>query len=159
MIYNNKVMCTSGGQYLAGLQRKMKQSWLELARVYVTMTDHHWECFDVLATQIQDCLWQLWNVLPDNECVCAKSLWSCLTLCNPMDCSLPGSSVHGIVQARILEWVAMPSSKGSFWPRNQMLISYISCIGRQGGVLSTTNLGNPGFYKLGSPVIVWVVVV
>ena len=34
---------------------------------------------------------------------------SCLTLCNPMDCSLPGSSVHGILQARILEWVAIPS--------------------------------------------------
>ena len=38
----------------------------------------------------------------------------CLTLCDPMDCSPPGSSVHGILQARILEWVAMPSSRGSF---------------------------------------------
>ena len=38
---------------------------------------------------------------------------SCLTLCNPMNCSLPGSSVHGILQARILEWIAMPSSRGS----------------------------------------------
>ena len=38
---------------------------------------------------------------------------SCLTLCNPMDCSLPGSSVHGIFQARILEWVVISSSKGS----------------------------------------------
>ena len=38
----------------------------------------------------------------------AKSLQSCLTLCNPMDCSLPGSSAHGILQARILEWAAMP---------------------------------------------------
>ena len=36
---------------------------------------------------------------------------SCLTLCDPMDCSLPGSSVHGILQARILEWVAVPFSK------------------------------------------------
>ena len=43
----------------------------------------------------------------------AKSLQSCLTLCNPMDCSLPGSSVHGILQARILEWVAFPFSRGS----------------------------------------------
>ena len=40
--------------------------------------------------------------------MCAKSLQSCLTLCHPMDCSLPGSSVHGILQARILEWVAYP---------------------------------------------------
>ena len=38
---------------------------------------------------------------------------SCPTLCNPVDCSLPGSPVHGILQARILEWVAMPSSPGS----------------------------------------------
>ena len=42
----------------------------------------------------------------------------CPTLCNPMDCSPLGSSVNGISQARILEWVAMPSSKGSFWPRD-----------------------------------------
>ena len=44
----------------------------------------------------------------------AKSLWSCPTLCNPMDCSSLGSSVHGILQARILEWDAMPSSRESF---------------------------------------------
>ena len=46
-------------------------------------------------------------------CVCAKSFQSCLTLRDPMDGSLPGSSVHGILWARILEWVAMPSSRGS----------------------------------------------
>ena len=40
------------------------------------------------------------------------------TLCDPLDCSPPGSSVHGILQARILQWVAMPSSKGSFQPRD-----------------------------------------
>ena len=38
--------------------------------------------------------------------------------CDPMDCSPPGSSVHGILQARILEWVAMPSSRRSSWPRD-----------------------------------------
>ena len=43
----------------------------------------------------------------------AKLLQSCQTLCNPMDCSLSGSSVHGIFQVRILEWVAMPSSRGT----------------------------------------------
>ena len=56
-------------------------------------------------------------------CVLAKLLQSCLTLCDPMDCSLPGSSVHGILQARILEWVAMPSSRGPSRPRNQTPIS------------------------------------
>ena len=38
----------------------------------------------------------------------AKSLQSCLTLCDPMDCSLAGSFIHGIIQARVLEWVALP---------------------------------------------------
>ena len=47
----------------------------------------------------------------------AKSLQSCLILCNPMDHSLQGSSVHGSLQARILESVAMPSSKGSSQPK------------------------------------------
>ena len=55
----------------------------------------------------------------------------CPTLCNPMHCGLPGSSVRGILQARILEWVVMPSSRGSSWPRDQTHIAYISCFGRQ----------------------------
>ena len=47
------------------------------------------------------------------RCVSVKSLHSCPTLCDPMCCSLPGSSVHGILQARTMEWIAMPSSRGS----------------------------------------------
>ena len=43
---------------------------------------------------------------------------SCPTLCDPVDCSLPGSSVHGILQERILEWVAIPFSRVSSWPRD-----------------------------------------
>ena len=52
------------------------------------------------------------------------------TLCNSMDCSLSGSSVHGISQARILEWVAISYSRGSSWPRDKTCIFYVSCIGR-----------------------------
>ena len=48
------------------------------------------------------------------------------TLCDPMDCSPPGSSLHGILQARILEWVAMPSSRGSSQPRDQIQVSCIA---------------------------------
>ena len=48
-----------------------------------------------------------------STCVCAKELQSCLTLCNPLDSSPPGSSVHGILQTRILKWVAIPFSRGS----------------------------------------------
>ena len=52
---------------------------------------------------------------------------SCLTLCNPMDCSLPGSSVHGIFQASILEWVAIFFSRGSSQPRDWTQVSRIAC--------------------------------
>ena len=50
----------------------------------------------------------------------------CLTLYNPMDCSLPDSSVHGIFQARILEWVAISFSRGSSPPRDQTQVSRIA---------------------------------
>ena len=53
----------------------------------------------------------------------------CLTFCDPMDCIPPGSSVLGILQARILKWVAMLSSKESCQPRDQTHISYVACIG------------------------------
>ena len=61
----------------------------------------------------------------------AKFLQSCPTLCDPMGYSPPGSSVHGILQVRILEWIAMPSSRGSSQPRDHTGVSYITCIGRQ----------------------------
>ena len=51
---------------------------------------------------------------------------SCLTLSDPVDCSLPGSSVHGILQARVLEWDAMPSSMGSSQPRDQTRVFRIA---------------------------------
>ena len=59
----------------------------------------------------------------------AKSLKLCPSLCDPMECGPPGSSVHEILQAKILEWVAMPSFRGSAWPRNGTTISYLSCTG------------------------------
>ena len=63
--------------------------------------------------------------------VCTLSPQSCLTLCNPMDGPPRGSSVHDILQASILEWVAMPSSRGSSRPRKPTRISCVSCTGRQ----------------------------
>ena len=58
-------------------------------------------------------------------CVCAQL---CLTLCSPMDCSLPGSSVCGIFQAGLLEWVAISYSTGSSRPRDQNRVSCVSCL-------------------------------
>ena len=73
------------------------------------------------------------------ECkLSAKSLQSCPTLCDPMDYSTPGSSVHGILQARILEWVAMPSSRGSSPPRHWTRVSYVFCIAGGFFTMSTT---------------------
>ena len=58
-----------------------------------------------------------------NHSVKVKATQASPTLCNPMDCSLPGSSVHGILQARILEWVAVPFPSGSSQPRYQTQVS------------------------------------
>ena len=67
-----------------------------------------------------------------SEIVEAQNQWvlaiqSCPTLCDPMDCSLPGSSVHGILQMRILEWVAIPFSRGFSWFRDWTSASCVSC--------------------------------
>ena len=69
----------------------------------------------------------LWTPL----CVHVKLFQSFPTLCDPMDHSPPGSSVHGILQARILEWIAIPFCKGSSWSRDQTHISYVFCTDRQ----------------------------
>ena len=61
---------------------------------------------------------------------CATLLQSCLTLCDPMKCKLPGSSVHWILQARILEWVSMLFSRESSGPRDRTHISWVSGLGR-----------------------------
>ena len=65
-----------------------------------------------------------------NACVRAKSLRSCPILGDPMDCSPLGCSVHSILRARILEWVAISLSRESSRPRNQTRVCYVSCIGR-----------------------------
>ena len=62
-------------------------------------------------------------------CVCAKLLQFCPTFSDPMDHKPSGSSIHGILQARILEWVIMPSARRFSQPRSQSRIPYVSCIG------------------------------
>ena len=72
------------------------------------------------------------------HCMCVQWLQSCPTLCNHMDCSPPGSSVPAILQVRILEWVALPSSKASSWPGDR---TGISC--SAGGVFAAEPPGKP----------------
>ena len=57
---------------------------------------------------------------------------------DPKDCSLPGSSVHGLLQARILHWVAISFSRVSSWPRDQTHVSCVSCTGRWIGFFTAT---------------------
>ena len=65
------------------------------------------------------------------------SIQLCLTLCDSMDRSPPGSSVHGIPQARILEWVAMPSSRGSSQSRDQTHVCLLASPALAGGFFTT----------------------
>ena len=74
----------------------------------------------------------------EQVCACLLSCFSCVQICDPMHCSRPGSSVHGILQARILEWVAMPSSRGSSGARDQTCISCIA-----GRFFTAKPLGKP----------------
>ena len=73
-------------------------------------------------------------------CVHAKSRQSCTTPCDPIDCSPPGSSDHGILQARILEWVAMPSREPSR-PRDRTRVSCLLHL--QVGSLPLATIGKP----------------
>ena len=115
----------------------MNRSWIQRGPViplYCCHPEHLWEkhfnrlswiCLCSILTDIY--FSQKWNILK-LTCVCAQ-LW--LTLCDPMDCSLPGSSVHGIFQARILQWVAISYSRGPFRPRDWTHFSCVSYIGRR----------------------------
>ena len=94
----------------------------------------------------------IWAVVSSRACFCRLYRASplamlCLvaqpspTLCNPLDCSSPGSSVHRILQARILEWVAMPSCRGSSQPRDRMQVSCIA-----GRILPSEPPGKPNLW-------------
>ena len=75
---------------------------------------------------------------PYMHCVCVLVTKPCLIPCDPMDCSPPRSSVYGIFQARILEWVAIPFSRVSSRPRDQTRVSYVSCTGSGFFTISAT---------------------
>ena len=77
-----------------------------------------------------------------NACMHAELLQTCPILSDPIHCSPPGSSLCQILQARILEWVAMPSSRASSQPRYQTHISQVSCAGTQ-VLYHQRHLGSP----------------
>ena len=98
------------------------------------------------------CFWFWANILIESlvftRCVHAKSLQLCPTLCDPADCRLPGSFVHGVFQARILKRVAMPSSSRSLWPKDWnhiSLLCLLSLLHWQVGSLSLMLSGKPNY--------------
>ena len=93
-------------------------TWMEIAEHFITVPNKE--------TIWRSITWLIWKRKRGmSNMLGAQSCW---TLCDPMDCTWPGSSVHGIFQARILEWVTISRSRESPWSRDQ---TRISCIGRE----------------------------
>ena len=105
-------------------------------------TKEHWGC------KLSSCYRHPGNVL-GSRCVCVLVVQSSPTLWNPMDCSPPGSSVHGILQTRTLEWVAIPSSRGSSQPRYPTQVSCIA--GRFFTIWDTRKSQDLGDWSRGTP--------
>ena len=100
-----------------------------------------WDCW-VMLCQIAGEMHTKWSFSLPHVYMHAKSLPSCLTLCDPKDHSPPGSSVHGILQKRILEWVAIPFFRGSFQSRDWIRVSYVY-LHRQTSSLPLVPTGKP----------------
>ena len=128
----------------AWLLSRFGHGWFFLT-LWTVARQAHWDCMRRFCKDLNQFILKTlasiaqWII----ACVCMKlSCFSRVWLCNPVDCSPPGSSVYGILQARKLEWVAMPCSRGSSWPRNWTCVSYVSCIGRQ-FLYHQSHLGSP----------------
>ena len=93
--------------------------------------------------QMNENIYYLQNV-SNRACLPVESLQSCPILCHPADCCPPGSSVHGILQARILEQVAISFSRESSQARDQTWVSYIACTGDGGLGWVSLPLAPPG---------------
>ena len=95
-----------------------------LYKLNTSSCDWVYTCVEYLIVSFNTGEIWLWvhEIPPFGKYLC-EDAQSCPTLCNPMDCSPPGSSVHGILQARVLEWVAISFSRSSSWLRDRTRVS------------------------------------
>ena len=106
---------------------KVGKNWITLKNNY-DLLNHKVSYKADLTVNLYCVNYMYMYVICSGMCICSLKVkvlvaQLCPTFCNPMDSSLPGSSVHGILQAKILEWVANLFSKGSFQPRDQIPVS------------------------------------
>ena len=101
---------------------------MTLSSLLIKVFIAHYIFSSIIVFSPQILLWKILNIKVERiiQWTCAKLLQSCPTLCNGMEHSLLGSPVHGILQARILEWVAIPFSRKASQPRNRTQVSCIA---------------------------------
>ena len=117
--------CQEQSWHLASLHKFISCEWLQEEEWHNPCavqipSASHWQHLNLIRT--------CWQRTLGNAALRHRQ---CLTFCDPKDCSPPGPSVHGFLQARTLEWVAVSSSRGSFWPWDWTHISFVPCTGRQ----------------------------
>ena len=106
--------------YFISLKKSGKKALVpKIWKIKLSFSKHHYLPFNFHVSFL------LWYQPCDLLCVCLVTQW-CPTLWDFMNCSPPGSFVHGIFQARILEWVAIPFSRGSSQPKDQIQVSFIA---------------------------------
>ena len=144
--FNNTTWTSGGGSiWLTGSSSSAPNDICHMCSVTVRLGDNHY--LVIVASSLitasephgpKKPLAHLFNILFSSEVA-----QLCLTPCDPMDCSLPGSFVHGILQTRILEWIAISFSRGSFRPRDR---TQVSC--PAGGTLyRLSHQGSPFCFK------------
>ena len=134
--------CGPPGSPVHGILQARILEWIAIpfpGRIFMTQGSN---------PDLLNCLWILYHLSHkaspittfESERRKFSRLVMCPTLCDPMDCSLPGSSIHGIFQAKVLEWVAISFSRGSSWPRDQTRVSHI--VGRCSTIWATREVNS-----------------
>ena len=126
----NKISCktfASASFPLLGFRRGARSSDTYGHEIIIVLlvTPRTWGTSQTYPQELSD---QLRRPFGLGFCCCCSVAQTCTTFCDPMDCSPPDSSIHGILQARVLEWLVIPSFRGSSQPRDGTRIICVSCI-------------------------------